>query len=196
MSEIPYTTEKRPDSGLTNPMLGLWLFLASEVMLFGSLFSAYALLRLGSATWPSGSERLHPEWGAVNTVVLLASSGILMKALRAARKRQLRSRLLMVSAAVLAMVFLAIKFGEYRSVVTSGFLPRTDIFSALYFTLTGVHVLHLVAGVGVLLYLAGPGFKDHHARPSLFAQRVQLTSIYWHFVDAVWLVLFVLLYLT
>ena len=74
MMEIPYTTEVRPDTGLTNPKLGIWLFLASEVMLFGSLFSSYALLRSGAPTWPDQSEVLSVPLAALNTVVLIASS--------------------------------------------------------------------------------------------------------------------------
>ena len=196
MTDLAYNTDKRPDSGFTNPMLGMWLFLASEVMLFASLLSAYALLRMGALTWPSGTERLHTGLGAINTVILVASSVVLVAALRAARRQQPSSRLLLFATAVMGFVFIAIKLSEYGSLFAEGYLPRTDIFSALYFTLTGVHVLHLVGGLGVLLHLAGPGFKDLEARPLVFAQRVQLTSIYWNFVDAVWIVLFVLLYLT
>src|SRR5262245_66170291 len=71
---IIYTTEVRPDTGLTNPKLGIWLFLASEVMLFGSLFSSYALLRSGAPTWPDQSDILNVPLAALNTVVLIASS--------------------------------------------------------------------------------------------------------------------------
>src|SRR5215204_5322024 len=72
--EIPYTTTVRPDTGLTNPKLGIWLFLASEVMLFGSLFSAYALLRSGAATWPDQSATLSVPLATLNTVILIGSS--------------------------------------------------------------------------------------------------------------------------
>jgi cytochrome c oxidase subunit 3 len=72
--EIPYTTEVRPDTGLTNPKLGIWLFLASEVMLFGSLFSAYALLRMGAETWPDQSSILSVPLAALNTLILIGSS--------------------------------------------------------------------------------------------------------------------------
>src|SRR4051794_11520115 len=72
--DIPYTTEVRPDTGLTNPKLGIWLFLASEVMLFGSLFSSYALLRMGARSWPVQSEILSVPLATVNTLVLIASS--------------------------------------------------------------------------------------------------------------------------
>src|SRR6187549_1022880 len=72
--EIPYTTEVRADTGLTNPKLGIWLFLASEVMLFGSLFSSYALLRAGAPTWPDQSSIVNVPLATFNTVVLIASS--------------------------------------------------------------------------------------------------------------------------
>src|ERR671918_2195367 len=72
--EIPYTTEVRPDTGLTNPKLGIWLFLASEVMLFGSLFSSYALLRSGAPSWPDQSAVLSVPLATLNTVILISSS--------------------------------------------------------------------------------------------------------------------------
>src|SRR5215470_12671941 len=72
--EIPYTVEVRPDTGLVNGKLGVWLFLASEVMLFGALFSSLILLRVGSTEWPHGYQELNVPLGAVNTVILIASS--------------------------------------------------------------------------------------------------------------------------
>ena len=197
--EIPYTTERRTDSGLTNPFLGLWLFLASEVMLFASLFSAYALLRLGATEWPRGTERLHPVLGGVNTIILLTSSVLLVAAARRlASSMAVRrgARWLLLGSVLLAAVFVIIKLTEYQSVVLAGFVPSTDVFTALYFTLTGVHLLHLIGGMVVAFYLAGPGFSDLDARPALFRQRVDLLGWYWHFVDVVWIILFVLLYLT
>src|SRR5215218_1013470 len=83
--EIPYTTTIRPDTGLTNPKLGIWLFLASEVMLFGSLFSAYALLRSGSPTWPDQSSVLSVPLATLNTIILISSSVTMVLAWAAAR---------------------------------------------------------------------------------------------------------------
>jgi cytochrome c oxidase subunit III len=73
MMDIPYTVERRPDTGINNVLLGTWLFLASEVMLFGGLFSAYVLLRAGATAWPEGSSVSSVPLGALNTLVLLAS---------------------------------------------------------------------------------------------------------------------------
>ncbi len=72
--EIPFTVSERPDTGLTNPKFGIWLFLASEVMLFGSLFSSYIILRTGSLDWPVQSDELNITIGAINTAILIASS--------------------------------------------------------------------------------------------------------------------------
>src|SRR5207344_918592 len=94
--EIPYTTEIRPDTGLTNPKLGIWLFLSSEVMLFGSLFSSYALLRSGAATWPHQSEILSVPLATLNTIVLIASSVTMVLAWAALKNGSLaRYRLFM-----------------------------------------------------------------------------------------------------
>src|SRR4026207_1063716 len=83
--QIPYTTEVRPDTGLTNPKLGMWLFIASEVMLFGSLFSSYALLRAGAASWPDQGAILNVPLAAANTGTLLGSSAAIVAASRAIR---------------------------------------------------------------------------------------------------------------
>src|SRR4029078_189879 len=94
--EIPYTTYVRPDTGLTNPKLGIWLFLASEVMLFGSLFSSYALLRSGAPSWPKQWEVLNVPLAALNTVVLIASSVTMVLAWAALKNKNVqRYRLFM-----------------------------------------------------------------------------------------------------
>ena len=96
MEGIPYTTHARPDTGLTNPKLGIWLFLASEVMLFGSLFSSYALLRSGASTWPRQWEVLNVPLAALNTVVLIASSVTMVLAWASLKNRNVsRYRLFM-----------------------------------------------------------------------------------------------------
>src|SRR5262245_58538922 len=87
--EIPYTTDARPDTGLTNPRLGIWLFLASEVMLFGSLFSSYALLRSGSTSWPVQHEVLSVPLAFLNTVILISSSATMVLAWAALKGRNL-----------------------------------------------------------------------------------------------------------
>ena len=111
---IPYTTDVRPDTGVTNPKLGMWLFLASAAMLFGSLFSSYALLRWGAASWPDQSSLLNLPLAAMNTVVLLLSSATMVAGWRSARDGNLpRARVFTAATVAAGAVFLLIKGLEY-----------------------------------------------------------------------------------
>jgi len=183
---IPYTLERRADTGVSNATLGFWLFLASEVMLFGALFSAYALLRVSAPSWPSGRDVLNPSLGLVNTVVLIAAT---MAAWRA-RTAGLKSRGYVFVASGLAIVFLIVKTFEYTSEISAGLTPARSTFAAMYFTLTGVHAAHIVGGlIGNAWAAAG------RAGDAMAAARIRLMAVYWAFVDAIWLIIFVLLYL-
>jgi heme/copper-type cytochrome/quinol oxidase subunit 3 len=194
--EIPYTTAPRPDTGLTNGTLGVWLFLSSEVMLFGSLFSSYAILRSGAGAWPDQSTLLDVPLASVNTVVLLASSAAIAFARGAVRAGNLaRCRLYAALTLAGGLAFLAIKLAEYRDKIAHGLLPSTNNFLGLYYAMTGLHALHLVAGLLVIGYIIGPGVRLWRAEPDRFAGRIGVAAIYWHFVDAVWLCLFAIFYL-
>jgi cytochrome c oxidase subunit III len=204
--EIPYTTAVRPDTGLTNPKLGIWLFLASEVMLFGSLFSAYALLRSGAATWPDQSATLSVPLATLNTVILIASSVTMVlawAALHAGRggagtgdaRTLARYRLFMGLTLLGGLLFLVVKAFEYGDKFSHGLLPSTNNFLALYFTLTGLHAIHVIAGMIVNAYLWGPGARMWRQDPLRFTNRIEVAGIYWHFVDLVWIFLFPVLYL-
>ena len=192
--EIPYTVEPRPDSGLANGKLGIWLFLASEVMLFGALFSTYIILRVSAAEWPHGE--LNVWLGAVNTVILICSSVTMVMAWAYLKLDDFKKgRLLVVVTAVLALVFLVNKYFEYAAHFANGEGPWHSTFLAIYFTLTGLHGLHILGGVIVMAYLAGPGAKLWKKNPDQYANRVEYTGLYWHFVDLVWIFLFPVLYL-
>src|SRR3970040_575384 len=119
--EIPYTTEVRPDTRLTNPKLGIWLFLASEVMLFGSLFSAYALLRSGAPAWPDQSAVLSVPLAALNTVILITSSITMVLAWAGAKTGSLSTyRLYMGLTPLCGALFLVVKAVEYNEKVSHG----------------------------------------------------------------------------
>jgi heme/copper-type cytochrome/quinol oxidase subunit 3 len=194
---IPYTTGARPDTGFTNPKLGLWLFLASEVMLFGSFFSSYALLRYSAPVWPDQSAVLNVPLASVNTVVLVVSSLTMMMAMTAARRADApRARRWMGLTLLLGMVFLGIKSVEYVDKMSHGLVPATNNFLGLYYTMTGLHALHVLGGIAVLAWLAGPGMAMARSQPERFTGRVEVTGIYWQFVDVVWLILFPVLYLS
>jgi len=194
--EIPYTVDPRPDTGVYNAKLGIWLFLASEVMLFGALFSSYVLLRVGAVSWPHGYEHLNIPLATVNTVVLITSSVTMVMAWASLALGSLkRFRLYMGSTIALAVVFLVIKGFEYAAKFEHGLYPSGSTFMAIYFTLTGLHALHIVGGIIVNSYLLGPGSRMWRTQPSRFTNRVEVAGLYWHFVDLVWIFLFPVLYL-
>ena len=207
--EIPYTTDARPDTGVTNPTLGIWLFLSSEIMLFGSLFSAYALIRGGADQWPDQGSVLSVPLGALNTALLVLSSVTLGRALSALRGSPDRIktggadlygprtyRLFMGATILLGIVFLGIKGFEWNDKLAHGLLPSTNNFLGLYFTMTGVHALHLAAGILVNAYLWGPGMRLWRTDPGRYVGRIAVARLYWNFVDAVWIALFAVLYLS
>jgi heme/copper-type cytochrome/quinol oxidase subunit 3 len=192
--EIPYTVEPRPDSGLANGKLGIWLFLASEVMLFGALFSTYILLRVGALEWPHGE--LNVWLGAINTVILICSSVTMVVAWAQLKMNNFgKGRAYLLVTAALSVVFLVNKYFEYAAHFAKGEGPWHSTFLAIYFTLTGLHGLHIIGGIVVMLYLAGPGAGLWKRNPEQYANRVEYTGLYWHFVDLVWIFLFPVLYL-
>jgi len=193
--EIPYTATVRPDTGVTNQRLGMWLFLASEVMLFGSLFSAYALLRSGATSWPDQSSIVNARLASINTLVLIASSVVILRA--AARLRAgdvIRFRVLMATTAVLGIVFLGIKGVEYRGEILGGLRPSTNNFVGLYFVMTALHALHVAGGVLVNLFLCGPGVAMSRRDAARFTGRVEAATLYWNFIDVIWILMFVTMY--
>ena len=192
--EIPYIVEPRPDSGLANGKLGIWLFLASEVMLFGALFSTYILLRVGASEWPHGD--LSIKLGALNTVILICSSVTMVMAWASLKLNNFsRGRLYLLLTIILAAVFLVNKYFEYAEHFGRGEGPWHSTFFAIYFTLTGLHGLHIVGGIAVMAYLLVPGAGLWKRNPDQYANRIEYTGLYWHFVDLVWIFLFPVLYL-
>ena len=191
---IPYTVEERPDTGLSNGKFGIWLFLASEVMLFGALFSTYILLRTGAEEWPHGE--LSVTLGTINTIILISSSVTMVMAWASLKMRDwAKHRLYLIATVVLAAVFLVNKYFEYSEHLSKGEGPWHSTFFAIYFTMTGLHGLHIVGGIIVMLYFIGPGKKMWETSPEQFTNRIEATGLYWHFVDLVWIFLFPVLYL-
>jgi heme/copper-type cytochrome/quinol oxidase subunit 3 len=191
---IPYTVEERSDTGLTNGKLGIWLFLASEVMLFGALFSTYIILRMGAPEWPHHA--LNIPLGTVNTVLLISSSVTMVMAWASLKMHKWSAhRVYLLLTFVLAAVFLVNKYFEYAAHFREGEGPWHSTFLAIYFTLTGLHGLHILGGMVVMLYFLGPGAKLWKKNPEQFTNRIEYTGLYWHFVDLVWIFLFPILYL-
>ena len=187
---IPYTVERRADTGVTNVTMGIWLFLASEVMLFGALFSAYALLRVSAPAWPSGRAVLSLPHGITNTGILLVMTAMAWRA-RAGSVASARRAMLISS--ILAVAFLGVKIHEYAGEIGHGLLPSLNTFLATYFTLTGLHFLHVVCGLVANVWaLTGvPRVGE-----VMTAGRFRALSLYWAFVDLVWWIIFGLMYLS
>lgn len=192
--EIPYTVEPRPDTGLYNGKLGVWLFLASEVMLFGALFSAYVLLRTGNPDWVS--EPMNVMLATLNTMILITSSVTVVFSWASLRLKDFaKFRMYFGITFALALAFMVVKAIEYNTEFSHGLYPSTNNYMAIYFALTGLHGLHVLGGMVVIAYLIGPGAKMWKAEPERFTNRVETTGLYWHFVDLVWIFLFPSLYL-
>lgn len=181
-------------SGITNAKLGIWLFLASELMLFATLFTTYLVLRIASVEWPRGWEVLNVPLAMINTFVLITSSVTMVLAYAKAAERDLKGfRFYMWATLLLGSTFLVIKSFEYGAKLHHHHYPSTSIFFAVYFTMTGLHCLHIIGGLIVnagLLYLSGEQW-DH----PLFIGRIEGAGLYWHFVDVIWIFLFPALYL-
>ncbi len=194
--EIPYVSSPRPDTGLVNAKLGIWLFLASEVMLFGGLFSAYVLLRVGADVWPEGSTILNVPLATLNTVVLISSSITMVLAWASLVRLDFNKyRLYNYGTLLCGAIFLVIKYIEYSSKFHHGLYPSESTFMAIYFTLTGLHGIHVIGGMLVLSYLCWPGSKMWKTEPIRFTGRVEVAGLFWHLVDLVWIFLFPVLYL-
>src|SRR6266404_6885173 len=291
--DIPYTVEPRQDTGLFNAKVGIWLFLASEIMLFGALFSAYILLRVGAApgTWPHGL--LNIPLGMTNTIVLIVSSITVVMAWASLKMKNFaRFKMFQSITLLCALAFLCIKAYEYHDkfshyevnvkagstvhveggavvqikdgdfvdghllendadkIVIHGHVgnkveaakvthawqeraikneeitinksdikirldngvpavgadgkpaldmenygPRHLTYMSIYLTLTGLHALHVIGGALVIGFLWGPGSKLWKTDPERFTNRIEISGLFWHFVDLVWIFLFPVLYL-
>jgi len=253
--DIPYTVEARPDTGVYNAKIGIWLFLASEVMLFGALFSSYILLRVGATEWPYGW--LNVPLGTANTLVLITSSITTVMAWASLKMGNFgRFKLFHAITLCCALVFLGIKSYEYhdkfmhytvilkdgkivdghmeengkdeividgryakdqhdlldlherkiakpepikiaRSEIAkmSSYGPWHNTYTAIYFTLTGLHALHVIGGAVVIGYLWLFGGTMWKTDPERFTNRIEISGLFWHFVDLVWIFLFPVLYL-
>ena len=194
--EIPYVVEPRPDTGLNNGKIGIWLFLASEVMLFGSLFASYIMLRVGNPAWPKGTTYLNVPLATLNTVILISSSITMVLAWASLVRRDFgKFRLFMGITILCGFGFLVVKYFEYSAKFHHGYLPSTNTFLGIYFTLTGLHMLHVIGGMAVNAWFFGPGASLWKTDPVHFTNRVENAGLFWHLVDLVWIFLFPVLYL-
>lgn len=164
--------------------VGVWLFLASETMFFASLLSGYVLLRAGSDTWPQHA--LLTPAGALMQTMLLVGVAV---AMRLARQRMSSAPLWV--ATVLALAFVSFTVARYDRQLSTGAGPAFDLSLASWFTLTGVHLLHVIGGAVATAWLAGPGWPTEAPASPCLQRRLEATGRFWLFLLAVWLVLVV-----
>jgi cytochrome c oxidase subunit III len=187
--------------------LGMWVFLATEVMFFGAMFACYFVYRHWyPQAFAAASNHLDIWLGAINTAVLICSSFTMAVAVHSAETSRAKPLVrYLVLTIVLGMVFLGIKFFEYYSKFDEQLVPGSsfkfeeslagpaEIFFSFYFAMTGMHAVHMIIGIGLLTVLI---FKARRGRFwAAYYTPVELTGLYWHFVDIVWIFLFPLLYL-
>jgi cytochrome c oxidase subunit 3 len=195
--------------------LGMWLFLAQEILFFSGLFIAYAVFRNWYPdAFSAGSHQLDRVMGGINTVVLLFSSLTVALAVRSAQLgRRAQTSLYLVATIVCAFGFLIIKYFEYSHKFHAGLLPgahfkplaehlahgavtfpsHTSEFFSVYFMMTGVHGVHVLVGIGVLTWVLIRNQRGEFSAE--YWTPVDLVALYWHLVDLVWIYLFPLLYL-
>jgi cytochrome c oxidase subunit III len=187
--------------------LGMWLFLATEVLFFGGLFTAYMLYRVWyPETFGAASRTLDIWLGSVNTVVLITSSLTMALAVHAAATDERRKLMQwLVVTMLLGAVFLAIKGVEYTHKFEEHHVPgfgfhfegtapeRANLFFSLYFAMTGLHALHMIIGLGLLTVMLVMAWRGKFS--ARWHTPIEMSGLYWHFVDIIWIFLFPLLYL-
>ena len=178
---------------LENLSFGMWLFLASEVMFFTAFFGMYIVLRNAHPELMH-MRGLNIELGALNTLILITSSFTMVLAVQASKlgdKSTLVRNLFFTI--LLACGFLVVKGFEYGHKFEHGIFPSTDLFYSCYFMLTGFHGLHVIGGILVLVALLVRSMKGDFTKS--YNSPIEMTGLYWHFVDLVWIFLFPSLYL-
>ena len=195
MGAIPYSTRVRPDTGFTNARLGTALFLVSEVMFYGGLFSAYVFLRSAATEWPAAGVPVRPYMGAITLGIhLLATAAVTVAWLRLRKNSRNSVNALSLITAILATGFIATVGVEHRMLATDGVAAATSTYHAVYFLISDIHRVHVAAGALLAAYMIGPG-RTLQLRDSMaYANRVSCIAWYWLFLAAAWLVTAALFY--
>ncbi|MEX2465766.1 MAG: cytochrome c oxidase subunit 3 [Gemmatimonadota bacterium] len=190
MSHAKPIATLRSATGIPTGRLAIWWVLASEVVIFGGLIGAYLMHRLGHPEWADAAALTNTTIGAVNTFVLLTSSFTAVLAHQAAEngdgKKAAKFLLFTIGG---ALTFVCIKGYEWWYEISHGYTITANTFWSFYYTMAGLHALHVIAGAIIMGVVAFDAFRGRELH------RVELIGIYWHFVDVVWIFLFPLLYI-
>ena len=187
--------ERWPLDFLSKQKLGVWIFLMSEILIFGSLIVAYVFVRFSSISWPVASQIHNVTLGMTNTIILLTSSLAMIYALVSVKTGDIRGlKIGLFGTLVLGASFLVIKLGfEWPTYYRNGFTINSGLPASTYFVLTGLHAAHVTAGLIAVGYLIARTYQGGFTKTNHGA--VENIGLYWHFVDIVWMFLFPLFYL-
>jgi cytochrome c oxidase subunit 3 len=188
-------------------IFGMWVFLVTEIMFFGGMFMIYILYRvLYQEAWILGSNHLNVTLGALNTCVLIVSSLTMALAVRSAQTSNRKGQIVNLALTIVfGSVFLIVKYFEYAEKFHTRVVPgpnfdmslplanQQQLFFSIYFMMTGIHALHMVVGIGLMLVILAMAWRGRFSAG--YYTPVEVSGLYWHFVDIVWIFLFPLLYL-
>lgn len=191
MSQLANAEPRFENVGIPTGRLAMWWFLASEIVIFGGLICIFLLMRWRHSEWSAEAAHTLSAAGAINTFVLLTSSLSAVLAHDAVEKGALQKAARYLGYTLIGGVaFLGIKSYEYAHEIGAGLVPSKSMFWSFYYLMTGLHAVHVIAGmIAIFVVMLG-------VRKNQNPQRVELVGIYWHFVDVVWIFLFPLLYLS
>lgn len=181
--------------GVPDKKLGMWVFLASEVMFFTGLIGSYIILRWGaSSSWPAPGEVLAIPVTAANTFLLICSSVAMVKAFAAIEEGdQKHLKLWLLATIVMGASFVGVQAYEYTHLVHEGFLPSSGLYGSTFYAMTGFHGFHVTMGVLCMIWVLGKAMRGHYTKEH--HEGVEAIGLYWHFVDLVWIILFTIVYL-
>lgn len=203
MDEITHTSRKPID--YTGAKLGMWLFLFTEILLFGGMFLLYSIYRtVHTADFHEAAKEMSLTIGAINTVILLTSSMTMALSISAIKSgATVRSLLLQAATVVLGSAFLVNKFFEWREHILHGYYPDSPglltmahgkiLYFGLYYVMTGIHALHVLIGAGIICFTLI--LTKRGAVSSADYVKLENTGLFWHLVDVIWIYLFPLFYL-
>jgi len=181
-------------TGLPSTKLAMWIFLASECLLFGALITTYVLYRGSSITGPYPNDVFDIGYTSVSSFILLASSLTMVMAVSASQRRDMtRMRLWLLATAMLGMSFVGGQVYEFTRFYQDGLKITTNLFGTTFYVLTGFHGTHVTVGIFMLLALVIFSYQDRLPDDASFP--VEMVGLYWHFVDIVWIVIFTVVYL-
>ncbi len=209
---MPGGVQAEPGMRVYNLKLGMWVFLASEVMFFTGLIGAYIILRFGAGEWAlpglpleEGGTPLAIQITAVNTFLLICSSVTMVKAFASIEQGDQKNlRLFMVLTVLIGATFVGIQVYEYMELAHKGFLPactpelaayvpNCNLFGSTFYTMTGFHGAHVSLGVLCMIWVTVKAFRGKYTKENHGG--VEVIGLYWHFVDLVWIMLFTIVYL-